>query len=143
MAENSNNNDRILMTLFQVLRDNQELYINQQWKIVHYAILLYAAIFAIFITLRDFRCFMYVVVVTVAVVILIVSSIVIWRNESSLIEARESVKKIRNDKSLKIIINGILPPVSDPSKSTLIFVFLIFANIISCAVLILAICIYK
>jgi magnesium-transporting ATPase (P-type) len=125
-----NSDVQVLMTLYQILRNNQELYINQQWKIIYYTTLLYAAIFGAFVFLKDFKCLMYII----ALVILFVSLLITFFCENSLSVARKYCDKIQNHELAKIIKEII--PEQDHSKSTWIFRILISINIFGCFFLI-------
>jgi len=142
MADNPNNSEsisdrQVLMMLYQVNRDNQELYINQQWRVIYYAVLLYGAIFAVYLKLEDFKCYMY----AAAVFIYVMSSVIICLSECSLCETRKADLKFREKKSLKIIEDIFGKP--DHSKSSWTFGFLLSANFVSFVFLICAVCHYK
>ena len=125
------------MTLYQILRNNQELYINQQWKVIYYATLLYAAVFGALVFLNGYKCLMYIV----ALVVLFISTLVTFFCENSLEIARDYCNEIQNHKLSKIIKEII--PTPDHSKSTWIFRILITVNVSSCIFLLFLIYQYQ
>jgi len=125
------------MILYRINRDNQELYINQEWKVIYYTVLLYAGIFAAFVNVYKSMWLMYVV----AILAFFASTIIMIICESSLDKTRNIDKGIREEKSF-YIMNKILG-TPDHKKSKCIFWLLIFANFISYIVLLVSIYYYK
>jgi hypothetical protein len=83
--------------LYRINRDNQELYINQEWKVIYYAVLLYAGIYAISRALPEkLRVYLYVA----ASITFVVSSFIIILCECSLCQTRKDIKNL--GKELKI-----------------------------------------
>ena len=142
MNENQNktSSEKGLITLYQTNRDNQELYINQQWKTAYYAVLLYAGIFGVFLSLKNFKVHMYVF----AGLTCIISTVIICLCELALSETRRVDKKIREEKSFEFvkIVNKIIGK-HDHCKSFSIFILIFVANIISCVFVILSIGFFK
>jgi hypothetical protein len=125
---------QVLMMLYQVNRDNQELYINQQWKVIYYALLLYGAIFAVYLKLNNFESYM----IIAGVSIFFISTVFICLIEQSLNTTRKADKDIRKKNELfKIIDDIFVEPYL--SISSFIFIFLLLTNLGSCIFLICAV----
>lgn len=73
------NNDSLL-TLLQNVRNNQELYMKQQWNVAYLTFLLYAAIISSFELVDSGRCFF----IFFIVVLTFFSIAIIWALDSSI-----------------------------------------------------------
>jgi len=73
------NNDSLL-TLLQNVRNNQELYMKQQWNVAYLTFLLYAAIISSFKLVGSVRCLF----ICFIVVLTSLSIVIIWALDSSI-----------------------------------------------------------
>jgi hypothetical protein len=129
------NDQENYISLFKIVRDNQELYIKQQWRITYYAVLLYSAIFYLRKVIDGHQCHLNLAVLVVAVFSLAMISIC----ECSLCESRRSADKIsHNINSFEQFIER-----SNGNKSFVIFILLFSINLLSAVFVIWAISIYK
>lgn len=125
---------KMLMMLYRVNRDNQELYINQQWKVIYYAVLLYGAIFAVYLKLKNFESYMIIAGVSIC----LISTVLIFLIEKSLQTTRIADQNIRKKNELfKTIDDIFVEPYL--SISSFIFSFLFLTNLGSCIFLICAV----
>ena len=83
----------VLLTIYQVIRDNQQFYMRQQWAVIYYAILLYAAIFASYRYLHNYEFYMYIF----GGIVCVLSTIIVCFHEISLCETRKTERKIENE----------------------------------------------
>lgn len=81
----------VLMGVYNAVRDNLEFYKRQQWLMIYYALLAYAAIFVAYQYLKDYKFCMFVF----GGIIFIISCLVILVFQVSLHNERQMVEKIK------------------------------------------------
>jgi len=90
------NNDS-LRTLLINIRNNQDLYMQHQWKVTYFCFLLYAAIIGAFKLINTERwlfTFLTVAIFLIAVISILSIFIIIWELEKSIRENRKTAEEI-------------------------------------------------
>ena len=111
-----------MLLLYRVFRDNQEFYMNQQWRVIYYIALLFGAIFvaAKNTTLDPWAWY------TATGIVFIIGTTLLCILEISLSESREKLDCIMDEKLLSI--KGI-SGMKNSSKAISVFLLLCIIHI--------------
>ena len=130
MADDDSN-----LTLLQVVRNNQELYMKQQWKVTYFTFLLYGAIIATFKIVGEGKNLSFILIAVLA----ITTIAIIWKLESSIKEHRKMAEDIYDSYPSMRKIVGDRPPPPKKVSMGLIPLILILNIIFGCILAITAI----
>jgi hypothetical protein len=89
-------NEAYLMTLLKVVRNNQEFYMRQQWKVTNYALVLYGSIIYVLNNIFNWNinCTVRIIFASISVVIFLIAIFLICMLENSTRETRKIANEI-------------------------------------------------